>query len=141
MKKRIIKKMSKMRCVSINNIDCFYIVGRHRLKSITVDDYSDYEEGYGNDGGGYGYFTIFRPEGRGKWSISYSSTADFDMCPICGSFGGCFCSEDDYEIISEKEMVGRLEADLENVHLNYEDWDAPTWDIKRRYWPATNSWD
>lgn len=56
------------------------------IKKITFYDYSEYFPELCNDGGAYGFFTIYMRISNDEWKISYKTTADFDYCPVCGCF-------------------------------------------------------
>lgn len=75
---------------------------------IRISDYSEYKEGLSNNGGCYSFWETYTRTENG-FEISHGTTADFEFCKICGSFGGCSCTDDDYETISEEELINRIE--------------------------------
>ena len=89
------------------------------LKNITkvrFNDYTEYDSEKCNNGGCYGFWTDYTRLESGNWEVSYGTTADFEFCPVCGSFGshedfetesGYSCG--DFEVISEKELLNRID--------------------------------
>lgn len=55
-------------------------------KKIEVVDFSDYESGKSCNGGNYAFSTIFRRVNDNMFEITYSTSADFEYCPVCGAF-------------------------------------------------------
>ena len=71
---------------------------------IIYDD-SQYEDGKSQNGGCYGFSTIYIRESASRWRISYDTTSEFEYCHRCGSFttGDHVCYDEyatDFEIIS-----------------------------------------
>ena len=61
-----------------------------KAKAIIFSDYSEYEEGKSNNGGCYGYTTVFeKVPNKDIWYKKEYTTGEF--CPYCRSF---FCSGD-----------------------------------------------
>ena len=54
---------------------------------VRVHDDEHMEAGRCNNGGHYGFWTVYRFNGR-WWEVSHHTTAEFDYCPRCGKFGG-----------------------------------------------------
>ncbi len=87
------------------------------VTKVSVYDYSDYDPDLCNNGGRYGYTVNYErsPEG---WTVSHSTTADFDYCPVCGSFNNHrYYNEDtdlyeyscgDFEVLSDYDVIKML---------------------------------
>ena len=89
----------------------------NNVRKVTFVDYSDYESDKCNNGGQYAYFTNYTRVENG-FEVSYSTTADFEYCPVCGSFEDHYegeCSENEsqyscgeYEVISADELLQKI---------------------------------
>ncbi len=86
------------------------------IKHVRFVDYSGYDPDKCNNGGCYGFWTDYHRLPDGNFEVSYGTTADFEFCPACGSFGNhveydaetdeeifsCTCGS--FEIITEEEL-------------------------------------
>lgn len=100
-------------------------------KKVRVYDYSDYKEGHSSNGGCYGYWVDYTRIGLSDlFEISYGTTADFDFCPCCGSFGDHShydCEADlveyscgDFKTITAAELNDKLRQIEESTEKWYE---------------------
>lgn len=85
------------------------------ISRVRFNDYSEYNSDKCNNGGCYGFWTDYDRTESG-WLVSYGTTADFDYCPVCGSFNNHYVGDDDeeyscgeYEIIPEEELLNKIE--------------------------------
>ena len=87
------------------------------VKIVRFNDFSDYESGLCNNGGHYGFWTDYTRLPDGRWERSFGTTADFQFCPCCGSFGNHYCQDDNgdyeftcgnYDIVSEGELLTEI---------------------------------
>lgn len=62
---------------------------------IRLSDYSDYDPDLANDGGKYAFWTDYR-RFKNDWIVEYGTTADFDYCPICGTFATHYDDSGEY---------------------------------------------
>lgn len=81
---------------------------KNNISIVSITDFSDYEEGKSNTGGKYAYNTTYAKIGENKWEVSYSTTADFEYCEICGSFGH---NREDCQWQSDNEIITTEELD------------------------------
>lgn len=77
-----------------------------KIKSACIKDYSGFEAGLSSNGGSYGFWTIYRYIGNGKYTVEHGTTADFDYCEFCGSFGSCNC--EGYTIVKEEFVLQEI---------------------------------
>lgn len=56
------------------------------IETIIIYDDSQYEDGKSQNGGCYGFSTIYTRESASRWRISYDTTSEFEYCHRCGSF-------------------------------------------------------
>lgn len=99
-----------------------------RFKKISFLDYTKYESGKSNNGGGYVFWTDFNKLSDGKWEVSYGTTADFDFCPVCGSFNKHYEGDDccyesgyscgDFETLTESALL-KLISEFEETDKKY----------------------
>lgn len=54
---------------------------------IIINDYREYDEKNCTTGGNYAYFTKYVKVDNNEWKVYHSTTAEFDYCSICGTFG------------------------------------------------------
>lgn len=86
------------------------------VKKVRFNDFSEYDSEKCNNGGCYGFWTDYSRLENGNWEISYGTTADFDYCPCCGSFGDHYDhDEEDYscgefETITTEELLERINS-------------------------------
>lgn len=79
------------------------MVSLRNVNRVDITNWSEYDPDRCNNGGGYSYTTTYRRDGD-RWSINYSTSAEFELCPYCGLFGGdCGCTRPEY--IPTDEMV------------------------------------
>lgn len=65
------------------------------IKKVRFNNYSEYNSEKSNDGGSYGFWTDYSRLENGKWEVSYGTTADFEYCPVCGSFNDHYAEDED----------------------------------------------
>ena len=82
------------------------------IKRVRFNDFSEYESGNSNNGGCYGFWTDYNRLENGLFEVSYGTTADFNFCPVCGSFNDHYVGEDDieyscgeFETVTEAELL------------------------------------
>lgn len=90
----------------------------NKIKRVRFNDYSEYESGKSNNGGCYGFWTDYDLLENGNWEVSYGTSADFEYCPVCGSFNDHYEGDDccyesgyscgEYETITEAELLKRI---------------------------------
>ena len=101
-----------------------------KVKKLRINDDSQLEPETCNNGGAYGFWTDYTRLDNG-FEVSYGTTAEFDFCPVCGSFNnhsagdespfesGYECGE--FEVISEEDMLKLLnefhETDTEYIEI------------------------
>ena len=87
------------------------------IKKVRFNDFSDYEPEKCNNGGEYGFWTDYKRLENGLFEVSYGTTADFQYCPVCGSFqnhstdddyydSGYSCGE--FETVTERELIDMI---------------------------------
>jgi hypothetical protein len=57
------------------------------MSAVRIIDDSEYEAGMCCNGGHYRFFVDYRQVSPGVWSVQFGTTAEFDFCELCGSFG------------------------------------------------------
>lgn len=92
------------------------ITNLNGINKVRFNDYSDYNPEKCNNGGCYGFWTDYNRTDNG-WMVSYGTTADFEYCPVCGSFDNHYVGDEDEEyscgeceIISDEELLKRIEG-------------------------------
>ena len=99
------------------------------INRVRFYDYTEYESEKSNNGGCYGFWTNYNRLENGLFEVSYGTTADFEYCPVCGSFNDHYASEDDdiyesgytcgeFETITETELL-ELINNFENTDDKY----------------------
>ena len=99
-------------------------------KTVTVvrlNDDSEYDPERCHTGGAYGFWTDYNRMEDGRWYVSYGTTADFEFCPVCGSFNDHYCDDDDeafghdsgyscgeYEVITTAELIEIINSFVED---------------------------
>lgn len=88
------------------------------IKRVRFCDYTEYESGKSNNGGCYGFWTDYDRLENGKWEVSYGTTADFDYCPVCGSFNNHYEGDDcwynscyscgEFKTVTETELLKQI---------------------------------
>ena len=94
------------------------------IKRVRFCDYTEYDSEKCNNGGCYGFWTDYNRLDGGNWEVSYGTTADFEFCPVCGSFNDHYdddcCYESGYEC-GEFETV--METELLKFINEFEETD------------------
>ena len=85
------------------------------INRVRFYDYTEYEGEKANNGGCYGFWIEYNRISPEKWEISYGTTAEFEYCPVCGSFNDHFEGEDccydsgyscgEYDTVTEQELI------------------------------------
>ena len=90
-------------------------------KKVVFSDYSNYKPETCRNGGDYAFYEVYERIGDNKWECHYETSADFEYCPVCGSFDNhydddndCYCCGE-LEVISDDEMMKRI--------MNFEECD------------------
>lgn len=99
------------------------------VKVVRLSDDSEYDSELCRNGGAYGFWTDYNRMEDGRWYISYGTTADFEFCPVCGSFNNHYCGDDEadeafghdsgyscgeYEVITETELIAVINEFVED---------------------------
>lgn len=86
-------------------------------RSIIVSDYSEYKEGKSNNGGCYGFDTVYKKvPNKDIWHATEYTTGEF--CPYCHSFDCCGnCEQAEYDQAVEYSVRDILHA-LHNAKNN-----------------------
>lgn len=92
------------------------------IRKVRFNDFSEYESGKSNNGGCYGFWTDCSRLENGNWEVSYGTTADFNFCPVCGSFDDHYVGEDDIEY-SCGEFATVTESELLKLINDFEETD------------------
>lgn len=88
-----------------------------QCKIIYLNDFTNYNNKFCNNGGCYGFWTEFENLHNGNWKVSYGTTAEFNYCPVCGQFNAHYdedswcdskysCGE--YTIISTRGLEEKI---------------------------------
>ena len=92
------------------------ITNLNGINRVRFNDYSDYVSDKCNNGGCYGFWTDYNRVDKG-WEVSHWTTAEFDYCPVCGSFNNHYVGDEggeyscgENEIITEKELLKKIES-------------------------------
>ena len=94
------------------------MVSLRDVNRVDITNWSEYDPDRCNNGGGYSYTTIYRRDGD-RWSITYSTSVDFEYCPYCGKFGDdCGCTHPEY--ISTDALVRTIEVHKGNSDFTVE---------------------
>lgn len=81
-----------------------------------LNDMSNYEAGMANDGGKYGFSTVFTEVANNLYKVSYHTTSHLDYCSKCGEWHDERTCNKDYEIISGKEVRKKVNDFTELYH-------------------------
>ena len=88
------------------------------IQRVRFNDFSEYESEKSANGGSYGFWTDYTRLENGRWEASYGTTAEFDFCPVCGSFddhrledGTYECGE--FQTVSEEELIEEINKFVE----------------------------
>lgn len=90
------------------------------IKSVRLNNYTEYDSEKCNNGGCYGFFwTDYTRLDDGRWKVSYGTTADIKYCPCCGMFGDHYEDDDscyesgyscgEFDMITEKQLLQIIE--------------------------------
>lgn len=102
-----------------------------RVNRVRFCDYSNYDSEKCNNGGCYGFWTDYNRLENGKWEVNYGTTADFEYCPVCGSFNehyegdeGCYESDyscGEFETVTENELLKLINefVETDNQYIEY----------------------
>lgn len=113
-----------------------------KIKSARISDYTRYDSRRCNNGGAYGFWTNYNYVGEGNYEITYGTTADFEFCEYCNSFG-CHCDKVP-AIATENEVweeIKNAEVDPSpEVTAEYELFEIGEWieKLRRRVRDALN---
>ena len=98
-----------------------------KYKKIKLCDYSGYDPDKCNNGGCYGFWTTYDYIGNDRWEVSYGTTADFDFCPVCGSFNNHYDGDNeeyccgDFEVVSTHQIENII-TEFKKKHVDDEDY-------------------
>lgn len=102
-----------------------------KIKRVRFCNYSEYNSEKSNDGGCYGFWTDYSRLENGNWEISYGTTADFEYCPVCGSFNDHYKGEDacfdsgyscgEFATATSDELIDSIKK-FEKEHKNDDDY-------------------
>ena len=102
------------------------------IKKVRFCDFSEYDSEKCNTGGCYGFWTDYMRTADGKWIISYGTTADFEYCPVCGTFSDHYNEDDccynsgyecgEYENVTEDELLKLINEfqEIDTEYIEYE---------------------
>lgn len=100
---------------------------KKELKEIIITDLSDYDSDLCRNGGRYAFYKHYLPQPSGMFRLEYGTSADFEFCPRCGTWGkhrNCtysfftkdevlnFCEEAEKESDVSVEFVYLTEAEM-----------------------------
>lgn len=99
------------------------------IKRVTINDFSEYEPEKGNNGGCYGFWTMYSRENleSDTWQKSYGTTADMEYCPVCGDFANHYDGDEDcyscgdFETVTTQELK-EIIASFEREHMDDDDY-------------------
>jgi hypothetical protein len=87
------------------------------IQRVRFNDFSEYESEKSANGGSYGFWTDYTCLENGRWEAS-AHRAEFDFCPVCGSFddhrledGTYECGE--FQTVSEEELIEEINKFVE----------------------------
>ena len=82
---------------------------------VRFNDYTSYNPDFCRNGGCYGFWTNFTWIEDGLFAVSYGTTADFEFCRVCGTFGNhtewdderreYYYSCGEYEVVTEEQLL------------------------------------
>ena len=78
------------------------------VNKITIHDLTSYDPDRCSTGGNYAFYTIYTRVDDDMFEVSYDTTAEFDYCPVCGSFNNHRLYDDQYDFLGYK--CGRFET-------------------------------
>ena len=76
-----------------------------------------------NNGGDYSYTVTYRQIADDKFEVWHSTSAEFDYCPLCGSFyqENCPCGMEGPDIVSWEEVKTAVDVANMRRYGNFED--------------------
>ena len=91
------------------------------IKKAVVRDYRDFVAGKSCNGGCYGFWTVYELSNEDElragvdpcpyYEVGFGTTADFDYCEYCGSFGSCGCDKEPQLVREERVLEALSEAE------------------------------
>ncbi len=87
------------------------------MKTIKLCDYRNFVSRQCNDGGRYGFKTIFQKLPNGKYKVHYKTTSYLDYCDKCGEWHNPYTCQQDYDVITEDEVQRKI-YEFENTFSN-----------------------
>lgn len=82
-------------------------------KTVYWEDYSNYSADRCSNGGCYGFWSYLRRIAPYRYRITQHTTADFEYCRACGTFGHSDCGEyEEYDLRSNKKKITALRAKI-----------------------------
>ena len=91
------------------------------IKKAVVRDYREFVAGKSSNGGCYGYWTTYELSNEDElragvdpcpyYEVGFGTTADFDYCEYCGSFGSCDCDKEPQLVREERVLEALSEAE------------------------------
>lgn len=100
----------------------------NKINKVIINDFRECKTGLSNNGGCYGYFTVYNRITDKTFAISYYTTADLEYCPVCGNFGSHLeCDEEigeyytcgDFDCITEEALLQILRCVEEKEKDDY----------------------
>lgn len=98
------------------------------INRVRFNDYTEYNSEKSNNGGCYGFWTDYNRLESGLFEVSHHTTADFDFCPVCGSFNDHYIGEDDeeyscgvFETVTEEELLNLINdfEETDDCYIEY----------------------
>lgn len=97
------------------------------IKKVIFFDDTEYVYEKSNDGGCYSFWEEYYNIGGGKWQLRCGTSADFEYCPVCGSFENHYNYDNekyncgDFEVITESELLKRINnfEETEKKYIKY----------------------
>jgi len=88
-----------------------------KINQIELHDESNFVSELSNNGGCYSYINCYKRIKNDIWEVKYSTSAEFEFCPITGSFDeckNCFCYDgQECNAESQKITTSKIEEILE----------------------------
>ncbi len=90
---------------------------------ISLCDFSNFEVGNCNDGGKYGFKTVFQKLSSGEdYEVHYETTSHMEYCDKCGEWHDPNTCQQEREIIGETEMLKRVNEFKDTFKDNVKCW-------------------
>ena len=90
---------------------------------VKIVDRTHFVSETSNNGGDYSYTVTYRQIADDMFEVLYSTSAEFDYCPLCGNFyqGNCPCGKEDPDVVNYEQV--KKEVDVANMrhYGNFED--------------------